>query len=153
VPPKDKIGEKGCPVEVRFLGLFDTVASFGIPGNSINVGHHLSVPKIVKNVRHAVAADEKRSMFPLNSLNDSANSRNTLVEQAFPGAHSDIGGGYADGDLSNIPLKWMWYEGIMAGVPFGLLDPEDIGVRQPKYHDERFFWQKWFNKPRVVYNQ
>ena len=34
-------GVKSPPV--RFLGLWDTVASFGIPGNDINLGHNLAL--------------------------------------------------------------------------------------------------------------
>ncbi|MBM4309920.1 MAG: hypothetical protein FJ119_03090, partial [Deltaproteobacteria bacterium] len=153
VPPKDNPDAKGCPVKIRFLGVFDTVASFGIPGNKINFGYNLNVPAIVENVRHATARDEKRGMFPLTSVLDRDNhgANLNIVEESFPGAHSDVGGGYTDGDLSILALKWMWYEGIMLGVPFGLLSDEYFGVSNPKYHDERNWWKKWRDKPRKIY--
>ncbi len=34
--------------KIRFLGLWDTVASFGIPGNNINLGYELTVPRNVE---------------------------------------------------------------------------------------------------------
>ena len=46
-----------CP-EVRFLGIFDTVASFGMPGNDVNVGYNMKIPDNVYFTAHAVALNE-----------------------------------------------------------------------------------------------
>ncbi|MDD4870755.1 MAG: DUF2235 domain-containing protein [Kiritimatiellae bacterium] len=143
-----------CPVKIRFLGLFDTVASFGLPGNNVNVGYDLSIPGNVENVRHAVALDEKRGMFPLSSVLSGPNDPNAdprIVEQGFRGAHSDIGGGYTDGDLSNFALMWMRNEAVAASVPFGELKVEDVGVRNPIIHDERGPRARRWNWPRKIY--
>jgi len=92
-------------VNVRFLGLFDTVA--GIvnlskldlsAGNDRNSPVDLYLdPAKVGQVVHLIAADEKRANFALNSVRSSdgqlpANFR----EITLPGAHSDVGGGYLD---------------------------------------------------------
>src|SRR5207302_7674209 len=37
--------------DIRFLGLFDTVGSIGIPGTNLNSGYDLSIPPNVQPVR------------------------------------------------------------------------------------------------------
>lgn len=110
--------------EIRFLGIFDMVGSFGLPGNSINIGYELSVPSNVRRARHATAQDEKRTLFPLTRLWDPrCGRRDRIVEVGFPGSHSDVGGGYQDNDyLSRIPLKWMWLEMLRAGIKMDAID-------------------------------
>jgi uncharacterized protein (DUF2235 family) len=114
---------------IRFLGLFDTVASFGIPGNNQNWGYTLSVPPNVKTARHAVARDEYRGTFPLTRMeNPKCGDDPRIEEKYFEGAHSDVGGGYEDNDmLARIPLQWMWNEMVKAGIAMAPL-PADIGT-------------------------
>jgi hypothetical protein len=69
----------------------------------------------------------------------------------FRGAHSDIGGGYGDGDLSNFALMWMHDEGVAVGVPFSSLPSEDIGAQNPIIHDERGWWERWLDRQRKIY--
>lgn len=105
---------------IRFLGLFDTVASFGWPGNFLNIGFELSVPPNVSVVRQAVAADERRGAFTLSSIKEFAGQANTprATEVSFPGSHSDCGGGYEDdARLAERALYWMWQEALKVGVP------------------------------------
>ncbi len=90
-------------VRVRFLGLFDTVPSFGVPGNGIDWGWKLGLPERAQHVFHAMAMDETRYNFPLHRLGK--NPR--LVEVWFRGVHSDIGGGNGNAGLSSITLDWM----------------------------------------------
>jgi len=107
----------GCSLKVRFLGIFDTVASFGIPGNRVDAGYDFSIPENVQNVRHAIARDESRHLFPLVKIK----GNKTRVEKMFPGVHSDVGGGYGDNiDIQMGPLLWMWQEGVAAGVPWNM---------------------------------
>lgn len=108
----------------------------------------------INDVRHAIALDEMRDMFPLSSvLSDPANPRADprIVEMGFPGAHSDVGGGYDNGDRSNWALMWMHDEGVSVGVPFGPLPLEDSVVRNPTIHDERGWWGRRNNRPREIY--
>jgi uncharacterized protein (DUF2235 family) len=57
----------GSPLElppiVRFLGLFDTVASFGVPWNDNEQGFQAEIPEFVENTYHAMALDETRETF------------------------------------------------------------------------------------------
>jgi uncharacterized protein (DUF2235 family) len=157
----NKIADEGIPLangqkvypKIRFLGLFDTVASFGIPGNDVNIGYKLSIPANVRHVRQAVAADEKRGTFPLSSVLSGPNAPRDprIIEQSFRGAHSDIGGGYEEGDRSNFALLWMRDEGASLGVPFNPIPDADLGARNPIMHDERGWWARWRNKPRTIY--
>lgn len=84
----------GIPLNVKFLGLFDTVESMG--GAGTNRQPQLvktSVPGFVQRCLHIVAAHELRRAFPITVL---GTDRYTQV--VYPGAHADIGGGYADGE-------------------------------------------------------
>lgn len=96
---------------VRALMLFDTVASFGLAGNDINIGYDLSPPKNTKQVLHAMSLDERRTLFPLTRIVGAE-------EVWFRGFHSDVGGGNGNTGLGSIPLSWMLKRGIAAGVPF-----------------------------------
>jgi len=82
-------------IDVRFIGLFDTVASVGGLANlgnirsSITPGLNLHLPrKYFSNVVQLVARDEVRANFPLSTV------KPDHTEITLPGAHSDIGGGY-----------------------------------------------------------
>ncbi len=111
-----------CPVKIRFVGLFDTVGSTGIPANHINIGIRMSLPPNVQHAVHAVSQDERRAQFPLTPLNDPAVGQ-TFSERPFRGDHSDIGGGHkSDANLLSIdPLYYVWSQGRKVGVPFGAI--------------------------------
>ena len=127
-------------VDLRFLGLFDTVAQFNVLGAG-NAAFNLQIAPAWKWVSHAVALHEHRWLFPLTSAVGPSN----VVERAFVGAHADIGGGYltaqaspgsTPGDLSTIALAWMQWQAQAAGVGVGVL-PAWEGITRPFVHDER----------------
>lgn len=123
-------------INIKFLGLFDTVASVGSAHSSRALygkenGHHswaamdLMFPSGIDKTVHLVAAHEVRGSFPITSI-----ASMTGEEIVFPGVHSDVGGGYAPteqgksvyvdtdtGKLSQIPLSVMYRKAVMAGVP------------------------------------
>lgn len=174
------------PIEVGFLGLFDTVASVGVPMSANNTpgattagcfelpttlsvraanttagipriafgepgadpapgdfdGHlnwadGLVVPGLVKRCVHMVAAHEFRNSFPVDSVLNGRRYPDGTIEYVYPGAHSDVGGGYQPGEgarsrsagemLSLVPLRVMHAEARAAGVP--LLDLQALGSR------------------------
>lgn len=97
-------------VNIRFLGLFDSVnsvGSFEIPGMRRSF-ESISVPPAV-HVRHAVSIDERRAKFKPALFDD--RSGHDIKEVWFPGNHGDVGGGWVPGSdghlLSDIPLAWM----------------------------------------------
>ncbi|MBR7523347.1 T6SS phospholipase effector Tle1-like catalytic domain-containing protein [Pseudomonas juntendi] len=90
-------------VKIFFVGVWDTVGSLSL-GATVNNFHKIC-PKNVENVRHALALDEVRPHF-IPDYWPSGRS-NSIVECWFCGSHSNIGGGYQQSELSNIPYIWM----------------------------------------------
>jgi hypothetical protein len=135
-----KAGDYGkvC-LEFRFMGLFDTVAQFGM---GLNDGDfNMTIAPEWKYVAQAYALNEHRPLFPLQSIRGS--SGGTRIELGFIGAHADIGGGYYDtqekykGDLSDVALMWMVEQAQKAGVKFTYIDDEFRQVSTPVVHDQR----------------
>ncbi len=106
---------------VAFMGLFDTVAALGFTHfgeNKAQLNSHYSDTLCgVKRAAHAVSIDDNRSsdftpaLLNKNQLNSCIKRKPKFlgfVDQVwFSGAHSDIGGGYLDTDLSGMTLNWM----------------------------------------------
>ena len=122
-PYKKTVGDP--KPRVRFLGLWDTVGSFGFPKNliipfqKIDLGFDLTVPKaIVDNCFHAISLDEKRETF--------GSTRVDGYEVWFRGVHSNVGGGYADRGLSDIALRWMLDKAESCGLTFDLSKTEAL---------------------------
>lgn len=108
---------------IRMLGLFDTVASViesGPRGPRLKSHAFTSQNTSVESVSHAVAIDERRTMFrpqlwPTgqdywgNPFNRAAAKPQDAKEVWFAGVHGDVGGGYpeADSGLCKVPLVWM----------------------------------------------
>ena len=114
----DKNGKRLTePPEIRFLGLFDTVASFGInPFNDNEIIFQEHLPRTVINAFHAMSLDLNRSGFGL----DRAYGENVL-EVWFRGGHGDIGGNAAlenepNRSRTNITLNFMLKKAIAAKV-------------------------------------
>jgi len=111
----DSIGREVAPT-IRFLGLWDAVAAFGIASlgfyfSQLNFGHHLTLPKRrIRYCFHAMALDERRTSFIVTHVRGG-------YEVWFRGAHSDIGGGNGNTRLSNIALRWMYAKARAAGLP------------------------------------
>lgn len=114
----EKDGEQIKP-EIRFIGLWDTVASFGLPGNNVNLGYNLHVPPNANRTYHAIALDERRQSFPLTRVvADALEERDDrhVYEVWFRGFHSDIGGGNDNEGLSSIALDWMFRRAADCGI-------------------------------------
>jgi uncharacterized protein (DUF2235 family) len=161
------------PIDLYFLGLFDSVASVGLPLSANNVvtkrrngfgwrdvvsrgqsygeaerdlqnlafgapgadpspgiadGHgdwanDLTIPPLVSQCLHLVAAHEMRNSFPLDSVLKGTACPPGTVEIVYPGVHSDVGGGYRQGEggksslLAIMPLRTMLEKAVEAKVP------------------------------------
>ncbi|MBF7093599.1 DUF2235 domain-containing protein [Flavobacterium sp. ALJ2] len=81
-------------IKIRFLGLYDTVSSYGGGVfDDITVDKvPLHIPTVGYTV-HLTAEDEHRKKFPLTDI---ASAGSNSKELSLPGVHSDIGGGYKD---------------------------------------------------------
>ena len=131
-----------CPkihMNVRFLGIFDTVSSyssnFSINPDFSNDVQELArrIPSYVRQSVHLVAADEYRIYFALTNANS---ARGRCKEIILPGAHSDIGGGY-------LPIE---KEEIM-------MNGESYGPRQcrgykslKELYDEKWISEIWYRE-------
>jgi hypothetical protein len=98
--------------EIRFLGLFDTVASIGLPiwpfrNRPTRRWRVTTIPANVLHSFHAMALDEVRATFALIRPTRADGNGNRHYEVWFRGVHSNIGGGYPDRGLSDIALAWM----------------------------------------------
>ena len=100
---------------MHFIGVWDTVGALGIPDHLgvLNLleepnkykFHDTQLNPLVKHARHAIAVDEMRQSFE-PTLWTRTEGRD--VKQVwFPGAHSDVGGGYRETGLSDGALAWM----------------------------------------------
>lgn len=164
----------GVVIHIRFLGLIDTVASAGFWSSvaaatmAIDGGHNgwadskfLQIPQSVRNCVHMVAMHELRRNFPLDTVRVGAALSSNCQEFVYPGAHSDVGGGYTPGELgisvgrdlhesdalklSQIPLNHMLECAIEAGAPMSKsiaidkirkLDPFSVDPRVQKAYDD-----------------
>lgn len=123
---------------IRFLGVWDTVASVIVPRPDRFYTFSLqTLPYTRKNpsvqvFRQAASLDERRRMFRLepwltgqtymtNRFSKTNNSEPQDAKQVwFPGVHADVGGGYpeAESGLSKYPLLWMIDEAKQHGLEF-----------------------------------
>jgi uncharacterized protein (DUF2235 family) len=173
-------------VTIRFMGIWDTVSSVGWIYTPIRLLDGAQNP-IIQVGRHAVSIDERRAFYRDNlwgKLVDISNPEwpATLKKQGiqqditqvwFPGAHSDVGGSYAQTEAgpANEALRWMIDEvqqhgaqlcqeriDMVLGKPSGLL-ASDAAYRPPnppenKLHDPlkgfwwilQFFPQQYYDK-------
>jgi uncharacterized protein (DUF2235 family) len=126
----NRVCNKGC--RVRFLGLWETVPSFGIAAIPLNVGWELDLPDNVHKCYHALALDERRIDFKLHRPDarvDDANQEGRLFEIWFRGVHSDIGGGNDCPGLSSVTLNWMFGHAARHGLP---IDPAIVALNVPR---------------------
>lgn len=123
----------GVPIRIHFMGLFDTVASFGVPSKSVDLPFdekNLVVPQVVERCVHYIAAHELRFSFPVDLIRKHGKLMAGWTETVYPGVHSDVGGGYepVSQGLSNnyarIPMRDMMREAVGSGVR--LIDYDDI---------------------------
>ena len=121
----NEIAHKYPSFRVGFVGLFDVVGQFGIPGREINAGHDLRRPRTASRVCHAMALDETRAFFPLTRVSREGVPDPDVVEVWFRGVHSDVGGGNNNRTLNWIALNWMFQEAIRFGLP---IDPAAVAA-------------------------
>ncbi len=147
---KEKL-PKGDPPTIQFMGLFDTVYSFGWGPGKKDIGYRKSIPSNVRAVAHATAEYEKRNLWDLWSIHTKSSYLNTTrgsieagdyrAEAEFEAGHDDVGGARDYKYYSYAPLKWVIDEGIKAQVNLVLPDkalfPED-----PSLQEQREGWGK-----------
>lgn len=146
-----RVGKVHKP-EIEMLGVFDTVASFGvganlagIPFQKINLFKDLSIAPNIKKAYHLVSIDERRDAFQPTLMN----AEDRVSEVWFAGVHTDVGGGYAQHELANITLTYLINRARSHGLQFDEAEVAKIkpDPRGPLHDRDRFLdykldWRK-----------
>ena len=114
-------------VRIHFLGCFDTVSALGWPWKPLDVllnkipmfhhsFHNFKLSETVENAYHALAIDEERKNFLPVLWEPEVLSYQNVRQVWFCGMHSDVGGGYEEQELSDIPLTWMRDAAVRLGL-------------------------------------
>jgi uncharacterized protein (DUF2235 family) len=126
--------------KIQFLGVWDTVAAYGLPMDEMTRGVSLFIWPLelpdrtlsskIQKACHALALDDERTTFhPVlwteeneNTISPEkgvANIKDERISQVwFAGAHANVGGGYPDDSLARIPLYWMMQQAKACGLRF-----------------------------------
>ncbi|BDC48061.1 hypothetical protein F183_A03770 [Bryobacterales bacterium F-183] len=113
--------------DIQFVGLFDTVAAYGLPIEELTRAWSwffpLSIPDRdplprVNLYCHALGLDDERNTFHPVLLNEPDTARPNVKQLWFAGMHSNVGGGYPDDGMSYVPLQWMLAEASAQGLRF-----------------------------------
>lgn len=106
------------PVEIHFVGVWDTVSSVGWMWSPTYLPYSANNPS-VRFLRHAVSLDERRAYFPQNMWTGTSAEAGAIKQVWFPGVHCDVGGGYSEpqeAGLSKVSLAWMVREAEAEGL-------------------------------------
>lgn len=112
--------------DIQFVGVWDTVASVGLPpfNAKFTASSDLRGKRFL-HTRQALALDEHRAQFsprlyaPDNGpIRTKSGQQGSLRQLWFPGAHCDVGGGYADDEagLSDVAFAWLVSEAVQCGL-------------------------------------
>lgn len=113
----NQLAKKRPDLKVRFIGVWDIVGQFGLPGKQLNAGHVLDAPANASHIYHAMALDESRALFPLTRLTNRKAPDVRIIEAWFRGVHSDVGGGNGNVGLNWISLHWMYTNAVRHQLP------------------------------------
>jgi uncharacterized protein (DUF2235 family) len=150
------------PPPIRFVGVWDTVAAYGLPIEEMTRGVNqwilpLELPsrklgKTVQRACHALALDDERTTFhPVlwserqeqPAAPDSQGRRWTKDERIsqvwFAGSHSNVGGGYPDDSLAHLSLSWMMSEAAQCGLRFKTAPDAIANARSAADKDGRLY--------------
>ncbi|MDF1708098.1 MAG: DUF2235 domain-containing protein [Paracoccaceae bacterium] len=122
----DRRGEPPILVQIRYLGVLDTVGALGLPSvlgifarivNDRYAFHDTDLSHLVLSARHAVAIDERRVLYPPalwgnldgpDGLNGDLTGPDRPYQQMwFPGVHGVVGGSGPVPALSAYPAGWI----------------------------------------------
>ena len=109
------------PCSIAMVGVWDTVGSLGVPVGLLDKASEklfefrdLTLSANVQCGYHAVAIDEFREAFQPTLWE----SRESIEQVWFCGAHADVGGGYPSVGLSDCALRWMMRRAQRHGLQF-----------------------------------
>jgi uncharacterized protein (DUF2235 family) len=128
------------PIDVEFIGVWDTVGALRKSEiQFLNTGLRIAN----KSAFHALAIDEHRASFAPTlwtidtpKIADHKGPAARTVEQVeqrwFAGAHANVGGGYENDLLAQLPLKWILEKATLYGLAFrGSVEPDGDVAESP----------------------
>ena len=132
--------------EIEFLGLWDTVAAYGLPFDELTRAWDFIFPlafpdrklsEKVKRACHALALDDERLSFHPelwdegdedpqdrvckavgDQLSFHSISQERISQVWFAGMHSNVGGSYPDDGMSFVPFNWIIEQARAKGLVF-----------------------------------
>jgi uncharacterized protein (DUF2235 family) len=113
--------------DIHFVGVWDTVGALGIPIDGVRLPwitqrwsfHDTTLSSHVRFAYQALAIDEQRGPFRPTVWEQQKDATGQTLEQLwFAGVHCDVGGGYSDPALAEIPLLWMVQRARACGLAF-----------------------------------
>ena len=151
--------------KIKFLGVWDTVAALGLPFKELDFivdwipsfrhkYHNLRLSSSVTHACHALAIDDERLTFHPKIWDKEIEDHQTMKQVWFSGMHTDVGGGYKEHELSDIPLTWMVLEAQERGLR--IFPKNEVKIDQNfdgTMHDSRKgFFNKLFRKKIRFWN-
>ncbi|MGH9519897.1 MAG: DUF2235 domain-containing protein [Terriglobales bacterium] len=127
--------------KLQMVGVWDTVGSLGIPALVGGVDPILygfldtSLHPDVLCACQALAIDEKRKEFPPTLWTTPASAQQVIEQVWYCGVHSDVGGGYGQPGLADIPLRWMMGQARARGLVFAAAPSVDAGTALLELHN------------------
>ncbi len=147
-PPDDKLRN----ANIEAIGVWDTVGALGIPAYNVKLDRvdvfefaNKTLSSVVGKAYHAVAIDEQREDFEPTLWDTDPR----VTQVLFPGAHSDVGGGYpitgGESGLSDAALAWMTTRLAAHGVQY---DAQPTMQSQPD--PAGMSHQPWIGTPMIT---
>jgi uncharacterized protein (DUF2235 family) len=121
-------------IPIFFQGVYDTVGALGVPFGNVPLLSRSNYSFLETDLRinethgyHALAIDEHREAFAptfwVRTVRKGAESYpprplDHVEQRWFVGAHADVGGGYTNGMLAQVPLRWLIQKALAHGLIF-----------------------------------
>jgi hypothetical protein len=121
---KYSVDDPAAATPVHFIGVWDTVDAYGIPGDTLATFWDKTIypfrfdsqrlsPQIA-HAAHALAIDDSRRTFHPTMWED-----DPRIDQVwFAGVHTNVGGGYPKQGMSLVTLDWMMRRAKDCGLDF-----------------------------------
>ncbi len=143
---------KRTDIPIHFLGLWDTVAAYGMPIDELKHGidwllwpmlfADCTLSPLVKHACHALSLDDERTTFRPVLWDEIAEAKmvannevpaGRLTQVWFAGVHSNVGGGYPEDRLPLVSLDWMMSQAAANGLT--LLKPavDEVAYAKSSY--------------------
>jgi len=147
-------------MKIDFIGVWDTVGALGIPFGPLRYFgqrkfqfHNTNLGDNVAHAYQALAIDEQRRVFMpaiwkrepgIDDRLRAYGIDQQVIEQTwFPGAHSNVGGGYPDTGLSDGAFVWMARKAQACGLALdeAYVDRKQEGTRYVLVNSRTLKWR------------